>query len=152
MKILRVYLTVLILILLNGCCYKKKCEGFDGQSTITLHNFSRDDTDSIAMEVFEIGTNGKTRIDSSFRQASDFSNTDSTFTLHLSRGLRHNYSYTITFCSKNMGQVYTISDFKTSTEQCDNCMIKSQNPDFELLRTYTLNGQIQYSATLHIKK
>jgi hypothetical protein len=149
MKQIFFYVTAaLFFILLNGCCHKKYCEGFQDQSTMTLFNFAPADVDSISIEVFQIGANGKLRLDSIFTQGFQSQSSGSVFTIYMPESLEQDHDYRVTLSSTN--QVYILSGFTSHSTSCNNCLITILNDDYEELISYTVNGQIQYYNDLRI--
>ena len=135
-------------MLLNSCCHKKYCEGFEDISIMSLFNFSAADVDSISIEVFEISGSGKVRLDSVFTQGFQSASGSSMFTVYMPENLHQNHDYRVTFSSTN--QVYILSSFVTQKTSCNNCFINILNDDYRGLYSYTVNGQVQYYNDLRI--
>jgi hypothetical protein len=142
--------TVAVIFLLQSCCTKVNCTGFEGERAINLVNFTAADVDSVIVEVFENGSNLSVRIDSSLTSASPNSGNNS-FTLIVNEGFDVNHAYKITF--PGISKSYVLSDLETKKEACNSCFPYHPKSDYySALNSYNFNGQRQTGATLQISK
>jgi len=136
---------------LSSCCTKKDCDGFDSLNEIQLLNFSASEVDSIALEIFESNSNFTNRIDSSFTSAHDRSGGVTEFIIFMNENINKSHAYKITLIST--GQVYKVTSFETSGETCNSCFPYHPSSDyFNVLNSYSINGQKQNNSSLTISK
>lgn len=129
--------TIGLFLAINSCCTKKYCLGFDDLNEIQLLNFTPNDVDSIALEIFVSGSNFTDRIDSSF------TNADTHLIISMPIKISKSHEYKITLLST--GQVYKLSDFEIRKEEC-NC----PSDKYDVLDSYFVNGQKINSSSLTV--
>lgn len=151
MKKVIAIVTTFILFCFSSCCTKKKCYDFYDSNGVQISNFSKLDADSIAVEIFENGSNFMSRIDSVFTSATFENSNNLEATIQLSENVDRNHDYKITFLS--LGKVYTMTSFETEKVTCNNCFpYHPANDYYKKLVSYKVNGQLQYSSELTIEK
>ncbi len=123
-----------LLFLTSACCTKKGCLGFDKLNEIRMLNFSANEVDSIAFEIFPANSNFTSRIDSSFTRAHASAAGDNNQIIFMPEHVNKAHDYKITLLST--GQVYTLTNFETLKEEC-NCRYDK----YDVLNTYSVNGQ-----------
>lgn len=128
---------------LAACCTKQQCNGFDEIFEVKLVNFTESETDSIALEIFDRVTTN--RIDSSFTSAYVRGSEGQDQFLYLNERIDLAHMYKITMLS--LGLSYTVSNFSVQKESC-NCPADKYN----VLKSYSVNGQMQFSSELTIIK
>lgn len=131
---------------INSCiCTKKYCVGFDNLNEIQLNGFSTVESDSVAVEIFNSGSNFTDRIDSSFTSAIVSVALDTNMFIKVQENIHTNHDYKITLIST--GQFYKLTDFITRKVEC-NCPSDLYN----VLDSYSINGQKQSNLPLAISK
>ncbi len=135
-------------LFISSCCTKKDCDA--ESNDIRLENFAAQDIDSIAVEIYESNSNFTNRLDSSFK-VTYFTQYDSSFHISINENLNKEHDYKITMLSN--GNTYTITDFETSKEKCNDCFPYHPASDYyDVLTGYTINGQKQVGDIITIVK
>jgi len=151
MKTLIAIVTTFILLCLNSCCTKKDCQGIENLNTVQISNFSKLDADSIAVEIFENGSNFNTRLDCVYTSAIFETSGNLESTIQLSENVDINHDYKITFL--RLGKVYTLTSFETEKITCNTCFpYHPANDYYNKLVSYSVNGLQQNSSELTISK
>ena len=148
----RVLVTILS-IAVTSCCTKIYCIGFDGTNEIQMWNFTADEVDSIAFEIFQSGSNFTERLDSSYRSAHGRTSGDKDLIIFMPENISEDHEYKITLLSTGTGQSYTINNFTKTREACNECKPFGSGSDYyDVLESYDLNGQKVNSAVLGVLK
>ena len=111
------------------------CFEFEDINEVEFHGFSRNEVDSISVEVFAAKTGMTARLDSVTSGAASQGMADSNeFTLYLSDHVSKEREYRFTL--HRTGKVYGLSDFETIRLEC-NC----PSDKYDYLNGYFVDGR-----------
>jgi hypothetical protein len=125
------YFTIIGLLFLNSCCFKKYCYGLNDIHQIYLYNFSITDIDTIYLLKYNIGNNFTSKIDSSFYDYTDIENKNNQqYELILNDYIQKDFEYKLVF--KDINQEYKIKNITSKKKKCS-C------DDYDALTSYVVN-------------
>src|SRR5688572_13389874 len=141
--------TTIICLILQSCCTKKLCQGFENESQLIMVGFANDEVDSIIVETFH-GNDFTNRIDSLLKSAY-LSTIGDDHTLNLPRNLSKSHAYRITVLAT--GQIFRIHSLTTKKETCNNCFPYHPEYDYyEVLDSYFINDVLRNSSVITMVK
>jgi hypothetical protein len=141
-------LTVGLLLGLNSCCTKMKCEDVNSIFTIEFYGFSLTELDTIEIYSYSKNSTFTILVDSSVTQAQLYSGY---YYAYPDSNPKIDLDHKIKIIST--GQIFTLTDFEIEKKGCNKCFPSRPKGDFyNELKGYSVNGQKQSGYKIKIYK
>ena len=116
-------------------------------------DFTAEEVDSIALEIFQSGSNFSERIDSNFTSAHVRSTNYPDLFLSLHENISTDHDYKVTLLSDGTGQIYVVNNFTKKKEECNRCFPDSPSSNYyDVLESFEVNGEKINNYDLSITK
>ncbi len=144
---LQVFGIALILSAFSGCCKKKDCMGIDDMIRMDLENFTGPEVEIINVEAYDPAQSLSTPISSFGVRGYEVNGVGDTLFYFF---YEFNPDFVYELDVPNINKIYTVEDFTSSSEVCNNCIFS--NDYYDELKTYKINGTVYNGSRLILYK